>query len=82
MSPPVAAQSPTSAGAAAALEGPLEQIYTQINHSVVNIQVRQTVDVTLPDLPEMPGYQFSVPQGQQTQEALGSGFVWDAEGYI
>jgi S1-C subfamily serine protease len=81
-SPLVVAQPPASEGAVAALEGTLEQIYIQVNPSVVNIQVRQTVDVALQALPEIPGFQFSVPKGQQTQEALGSGFIWDAQGHI
>jgi S1-C subfamily serine protease len=78
---PVAAQSPeTSVGAVAALEGTLEQVYTRVNPSVVNIQVRQTVSMALPDMPEIPG--FSIPETPQQQEGLGSGFVWDAEGHI
>jgi serine protease Do len=79
---PVVVQAPASAGAVAALEGTLEQIYSQVNPSVVNIQVSQTVEVTLPALPEIPGFQFQVPQGPQTQQALGSGFVWDLQGHI
>jgi S1-C subfamily serine protease len=67
----------------AALEGALEQIYTQVNPSVVNIQVRQTVEAAFPAIPEIPGLpQLPVPQGPQTQQALGSGFVWDKEGRI
>lgn len=80
---PVVIQTPASAGAVAALEGVLEQIYTQVNPSVVNIQVSQTVDVAIPTIPEIPGFpQLPVPQGPQTQQALGSGFVWDKEGHV
>jgi len=80
-SAPVAAQAPeTSGGAVAALEGTLEQVYARVNPSVVNIQVRQTVSMALPDMPEIPG--FSMPDTPQQQEGLGSGFVWDAEGHI
>jgi S1-C subfamily serine protease len=67
----------------AALEGALEQIYTQVNPSVVNIQVSVTVDAASQAIPEIPGFpQLPVPQGPQTQQALGSGFVWDAQGHI
>ena len=75
-------QAPASAGAVAALEGTLEQIYTQVNPSVVNIQVSQTVDTASLAIPQIPGFQFSVPEGPQTQQALGSGFVWDTQGHI
>jgi len=78
-----AVQAPASAGAVAALEGALEQIYTQVNPSVVNIQVSVTVDAASQAIPEIPGFpQLPVPQGPQTQQALGSGFVWDAQGHI
>jgi S1-C subfamily serine protease len=66
----------------AALEGTLEQIYTQVNPSVVNIQVSQTVEAAIPTIPEIPFFQFQVPAEPQTQQALGSGFVWDNEGRI
>jgi serine protease Do len=80
---PAVAQAPASADAVAALEGVLEQIYTQVNPSVVNIQVSQTVETAIPAFPEIPGFpQSPVPQGPQTQQALGSGFVWDKEGHI
>jgi serine protease Do len=80
---PEIAQVPPSAGAVAALEGTLEQIYTQVNPSVVNIQVSVTVDATSLAFPQIPGFpQLPVPQGPQTQEALGSGFVWDTQGHI
>jgi len=76
------AQSPASVGAVAALEGVLEQIYTQVNPSVVNIQVSQTVDAAS-TTPEIPGFPLlPVPQGPLTQQALGSGFVWDTQGHI
>jgi serine protease Do len=82
-STPEVAQAPASVGAVAALEGTLEQIYTQVNPSVVNIQVSTTVDSTSLTLPEIPGFpQLPIPQGPQTQQALGSGFVWDTQGHI
>jgi serine protease Do len=79
---PAVAQAPASVGAVAALEGVLEQIYTQVNPSVVNIQVVETVTTTNSIFPEIPGFQFPVPQVPQTQQALGSGFVWDTQGHI
>jgi serine protease Do len=78
---PVAVLPSTSVGAVAALEGVLEQVYAQVNPSVVNIQVSETVD-TSSLIPQIPGFQFQVPQGPQTQQALGSGFIWDKEGHI
>jgi serine protease Do len=78
---PVAALPSASVGAVAALEGVLEQVYAQVNPSVVNIQVSETVD-TSSLIPQIPGFPFPVPQGPQTQQALGSGFVWDTQGHI
>jgi len=76
-------EAPASAGAVAALEGTLEQIYSQVNPAVVNIQVSQTVDAASLTIPEIPGFPLlPVPQGPQTQQALGSGFVWDTQGHI
>jgi S1-C subfamily serine protease len=72
----------------AAYQGTLENIYTTVSPSVVNIQVVDKVntsdspDLQLPDFPF-----FELPQGegqpqQQFQSSLGSGFVWDQEGHI
>lgn len=71
-----------------ALEGTLEQIYQQVNPAVVNIRVVQKVtaqDMGNLQIPNFPF--FSLPQGQdqapdQYQSGLGSGFVWDTQGYI
>jgi serine protease Do len=73
-----------SVGAIAALEGTLEQIYEQVNPSVVNVRVVQTQEIEVPAVPEIPGFQFPfpVPQGPQVQQGLGSGFVWDEDGHI
>jgi S1-C subfamily serine protease len=62
----------------------LEQIYEQVNPSVVNIRVVQTREIDMPALPEIPGFQFQFPEPQspQVQQGLGSGFVWDGEGHI
>ena len=60
----------------AALEGTLRDIYQQVSPSVVNIQVvsQATAPLNLPNgIPD---------QGNQLQQALGSGFVWDKEGHI
>jgi S1-C subfamily serine protease len=81
---PVVVQEPASAGAVAALEGALEQIYVQVNPSVVNIQVLYAVSGASPAIPEIPGLPFGpgVPPSPQPQGSLGSGFVWDKQGRI
>jgi serine protease Do len=78
---PVAVQAPASADAVAALEGTLEQIYTQVNPSVVNIQVVLTASASSSALPQIPGFP-SIPSLPQAQHVLGSGFVWDTQGHI
>jgi serine protease Do len=77
----VVAQSPASAGAVAALEGTLEQIYAQVNPSVVNIKVVQTASASASNIPQIPGFP-SIPSQPQVQQVLGSGFVWDSQGHI
>jgi serine protease Do len=73
----------------AAFEGVLENIYQQVNPSVVNIRVVQQQSASdfnsqqfqgLPffNIPELPDNQ----QGPFYSEGLGSGFVWDQEGHI
>jgi serine protease Do len=70
---PVAANS-----ALAAFQGTLEEIYAQVNPSVVNIQVILNNNGTNSGQPFHRN-----PFGRQgTQEALGSGFVWDNQGHI
>jgi serine protease Do len=71
-------------GLLAALQGTLEQIYTQVNPSVVNIQVVETSSASSSLFPQIPGFPNipSLPQVPQTQQALGSGFVWDTQGHI
>ncbi len=76
---PVVAQSPASADAVAALEGTLEQVYAQVNPSVVSIRVVLTSTVS--SSVQIPGFP-SIPQSSQPQEAQGSGFVWDTQGHI
>jgi serine protease Do len=74
--------------AVSAMEGTLEQIYTQVNPSVVNIRVVQKVTDQSMDTSQLPGFPFfNIPgdQGQtpeQYQSGLASGFVWDNQGHI
>jgi serine protease Do len=76
--PVAAAQSLDPASAVADLESTFEQVYAQVNPSVVSIQVVLTSTVS--SSVQIPG--FSVPQSSQPQEAQGSGFVWDTQGHI
>ena len=65
------------------LETTLENIYTQVNPSVVLIQVVENQPSTIPNGRGNPGFGFGPQQQQpQTQQALGSGFVWDTQGHI
>lgn len=78
-----------NAGPLAAYESTLENIYVQVNPSVVNIRVVQSVSNSggqglpffnlpgSPDSPQQPGN-----SGQQYTQGFGSGFVWDKEGHI
>jgi len=77
---PVVAPPAQSSGTVAALEGVLEQVYARVNPSVVNIQVVLTT--TASSLSQGFPFGQTVPQTPQTQSALGSGFVWDAQGHI
>lgn len=70
------------------MEAAFENIYNQVNPSVVLINVvEQPTSSTLPGFGNSPfGSPFQQgPQGRQTapaQTALGSGFVWNTDGYI
>lgn len=72
----------------AAYQGTLENLYTAVSPSVVNIRVVQKVDASNTITSQLPGFPFfNLPQGQQQpqqqyQSALGSGFVWDTKGNI
>jgi S1-C subfamily serine protease len=71
----------------AAYQGTLENIYTTVSPSVVNIRVVEKVSASGLDTTQIPGFPFFNPpqeQGpqQQFQSALGSGFVWDQKGHI
>jgi 2-alkenal reductase len=76
-----------SGGLLAAYQGTLENIYTSVSPSVVNIRVVEKVSVSNSDTTQIPGFPFfNMPQDQQPQQqyqsALGSGFVWDQNGHI
>jgi serine protease Do len=87
---PTAAPSTNNQAAAAdpallsAYEGALENIYTQVNPSVVNIRVVMSQSASgfspgeIPGLPSQENPDSSAPVAQ----ALGSGFVWDSAGHI
>ena len=64
-------------GSVADLQATLEQIYTNVNPSVVAIDVVESVGGTL----NLPFGNNGQPQAPQAQ-ALGSGFVWDKDGHI
>ena len=78
-----------------AYESALEAVYTKVNPSVVNIQVTQKTQpspsISYQDpFADLPGFDFffgnpeqqQQPQSAQPKRALGSGFVWDTDGYI
>src|SRR5574340_74791 len=71
----------------AAYQGTLETLYAAVSPSVVNIRVVEKAAAQDPSGSVLPGFPFfNMPQGhppvQQFQTALGSGFVWDAQGHI
>ena len=75
-------------------ENALENVYSLVNPSVVNIRVVQKQELAasdnpfsgLPffDMPNLPGFPNipDIPQEPQNSQGLGSGFVWDQQGYI
>ena len=78
-------------------ETTLENIYTQVNPAVVSIRVVQKQDVStlngtnnpfsnIPGAPNFffgtPGQNNNQPSAPQYSQALGSGFVWNKDGYI
>jgi 2-alkenal reductase len=77
---PVAVPSSASTSLAS-IDAAFEQIYNQVNPSVVKINIvqKQAVDSSLAPF-------FGIPRSQlpqyQYQQALGSGFVWDTHGDI
>ncbi len=64
----------------AGIEATLEQIYAQVNPSVVAIEVTEKAGNSQPRFQFFNGPQ-DLPQAP-AQQALGSGFVWDSEGHI
>jgi serine protease Do len=77
----------------AAYQQTLENIYQQVNPSVVNIRVVQKANAVSTDLnqlmpffnnPDTNPQNPNNPQSQNppTSQALGSGFVWDTAGHI
>ncbi len=67
-----------------AYEGTLENIYTQVGPSVVNIHVTISQSSNSQDLGQIPGFpnQQNPGSNSPSSEALGSGFVWDTAGHI
>jgi serine protease Do len=84
---PPATTPPATTGLLAALEETLEHIYTQVNPSVVNVQVEQRQMVRSPVQSESRGFparRSQTPQEPQEliRQGVGSGFVWDTAGHI
>ena len=81
------ANNPTASGNPAllsAFEGALENIYTQVNPSVVSIRVVMSQSATGSSLGQIPGLPDQLNPGSSAPvaQALGSGFVWDSAGHI
>lgn len=73
----------------AAYQGVLQQVYETVSPSVVNIHVLVKNDAAamgseMPfEIPGMPGIpDGQMPEAQPYSQGLGSGFVWDKQGYI
>jgi len=84
-SPATPASTGASAGFLSAFQTTLDNIYTQVNPSVVNIQVVQEASPQVQQSPFFggPGSPGSAaPNTPQYSYALGSGFVWDKNGDI
>ena len=76
-SAPTSSKSAAALGTVSDLEQTLEQIYQQVNPSVVAIQVvEQASASSVNPFFNNPG------QGTPQAQALGSGFVWDKDGHI
>jgi serine protease Do len=82
--PTTAASTFSTTNVLGSLEATIEHIYTQVNPAVVNIRVVQRQEVRFPVLPEIPFFGSPLPRGPQEfiRRGLGSGFVWDHDGYI
>ncbi len=83
---PIIQSGASAADLLTAYEGTLENIYTTVNPSVVNIRVWVPVEQPALILPGIPGFGFNfqqpTPQAPQYQQGAGSGFVWDKQGHI
>ncbi len=80
-SAPIASSSNPVAGSVTDMEQTLEQIYAQVNPSVVAIQVTESASAGSSFFGNLPqGHPQIQPQPQA--QALGSGFVWDKAGDI
>jgi serine protease Do len=88
---------PEATTSLSAYETTLEEIYTQVNPAVVSIRVVQRQDFSgsslngqnfpfnIPGFPNFfnsPNQNNNQPPAQQFSQALGSGFVWNQDGYI
>jgi len=80
--PVVNIQSSASSNALATLQDTFEQIYTNVNPSVVNIDVILNSSSTTSSQGQQNPFGFGSPVPQGPQEALGSGFIWDTQGHI
>ncbi|MGA9192900.1 MAG: trypsin-like peptidase domain-containing protein [Anaerolineales bacterium] len=80
-SPSLPASSAGSLSDLGATQNLFESIYSQVNPSVVNVHVVESAprNSSFQGLPVSP---FGFSQQQPTQQALGSGFVWDKKGDI
>lgn len=74
--------SPAASGTLAAFQSTFEQIYTNVDPSVVNIQVIQSGSASSSFQQLQPNNPFGTPPSQGGGEVLGSGFVWDSQGHI
>jgi S1-C subfamily serine protease len=75
--------SPSSVSTLTDIETILENVYTQVNPSIVNVSVVQKQETTS-TFPDIPGFDSRFSQGpsQYYSKGLGSGFVWDLDGDI
>jgi serine protease Do len=78
-SAPVQSSGSAQTGLLAAYESMLENVYTQVNPSVVNIRV--VVQGSQSDSVSPNGFQQN-PNTLPYRQGLGSGFIWDTNGFI
>ncbi len=85
-----AARPAAKALAAGDLQERLEEIYSSVNPSVVNIRVAVSPSAAMGSLPQIPGMPnfFGMPEQDDEDSnspmatGEGSGFVWDSKGHI